>query len=114
MDIENLKEEIRKLEEKGIPVIVEGKKDKRAMESLGLRNILMLDGRPLFDICESIQAKEVAILTDLDTEGRKLYSSIYKTLVRRGIKVDNKLRLMLFKAKLSHIEGLDSYLQKQA
>jgi len=53
------------------------------------------------------------LLTDLDGEGRKLYHKLSRDLQKHGVKVNNKLRELLFKAKLSHIEGLATYLDSQ-
>lgn len=92
--------------------IVEGRKDKRALESLGFRKIITLN-KPLYKIVENIKANEVMILTDLDREGKKLYKQLLQELNRNGIKVDNKLRNWLFKnTKLRQIEGLPKYLNR--
>ncbi len=94
-------------------VLVEGVKDKRALEALGFSHVVPLKNRPLFEIIESVEEREVLILTDLDPEGRKLFSSLSRGLKKRGVKVDNKLRLALMKAGLSHIEGLATFLKNQ-
>ena len=94
-------------------IIVEGKKDKAALESLGIKNIFVLNG-PLYKNIEEISKhKEVVILTDLDKEGRKLFSRLNSRLQERGIKVDNSFREFLFKeTKLRQIEGIDGYFRK--
>lgn len=91
-------------------VIVEGKKDKVSLHSLGVKNVVSLENKPLFRIIEELEAEEVVILTDLDGEGRKLFSRLSHGLQRNGVKVDNKFRKLLFKTDLSHIEGLYTYL----
>jgi len=94
-------------------IIVEGKKDKAALEKFGIKNIFVLNG-PLYKNIEEIseKAKEVVILTDLDKEGRKLFSRFNSRLQERGIKVDNSFREFLFKeTKLRQIEGIDSYIK---
>jgi 5S rRNA maturation endonuclease (ribonuclease M5) len=92
-------------------VIVEGKKDKVALEELGFNNIIILD-KPLYEIIEQVNVKRVILLTDLDKEGRNLYSKLKKELDKRGVVVDNRLRNLLFKTELRQIEGLTSYLKK--
>lgn len=87
-------------------VLVEGIKDKRALESLGFRRVITLKNRPLFEIVESIEEKEIVLLTDLDTEGKKLFSILRKEFQKRGIKVNIKLRLELFKSGYRQIEAL--------
>jgi len=95
-------------------IIVEGIKDKRALNELGITNILTLSRKPLFSVVEDVvkNTTEVAILTDLDEKGKQLYSRLTKDLQRHGIKVDDQLRRLLFKARLSHIEGLNSFISK--
>ena len=53
------------------------------------------------------------ILTDLDKEGKKLFGKLNKELQRRGVKVDNALRLLLFKTGITEIEGLDTYIKNK-
>ena len=97
----------RELEKaKGKLVLVEGIKDKKALESLGFVNVVTLKNRPLFEVVESIGEKEVVVLTDLDREGKKLFSILRKGFQRRGIKVDTKLRVALFKTGVRQIESL--------
>ena len=54
-----------------ILVIVEGKKDRIALQKLGINNIVELSKKPIFQIVEEISSsnEECAILTDLDEKG---------------------------------------------
>jgi 5S rRNA maturation endonuclease (ribonuclease M5) len=93
-------------------IIVEGKKDKISLNRLGITNIRVLK-KPLYKEIEEISKtnKEIIILTDLDKEGKKLYGKLNSRLQDFGVKIDNSFRELLFKnSKLSHIEGLYSYL----
>ena len=58
-------------------VIVEGKKDKSALQKLGVKNIVTLT-KPLYLVIEEVAAMnmDVAILTDLDKEGKALYGKL--------------------------------------
>ena len=108
-EIENF---ISKLRKSNKLIIVEGKKDKSALEKLGLKNIIILN-KPLYRIVEDVKCKECVILTDLDKEGKKIYGKLNSDLQRNGIKVDNTLRNFLFKeTKLRQVEGLYSYISK--
>jgi 5S rRNA maturation endonuclease (ribonuclease M5) len=91
-----------------VPVIVEGQKDKIALEKLGFANIICLHG-PISQFCEDVaqRTKRVCILTDLDREGRKLYSQIKANLERNGVRIDDSLRDKIWKTKITQIEGLD-------
>ncbi len=103
---------ISRLKKSNKLIVVEGKKDKKALETFGIRNIHKLKG-PIYKNIEEIsdKNKEVVILTDLDPEGRKLFSRLNSRLQERGIKVDNSFREFLFKeTKLRQIEGLTHYI----
>ncbi|MBW3019268.1 toprim domain-containing protein [Candidatus Woesearchaeota archaeon] len=109
---EELLDEIAKLKQDKYLIIVEGSKDKIALEKLGLTNIICLSKAPLYQIVEEVvkKAKEVAILTDLDGKGKELYHVLSRDLQNHKVKIDNRLRDKLFMAKISHIEGLATFL----
>lgn len=92
--------------------IVEGKNDKRALERFGFQNVRTLD-RPLYKVVEEIDEEEVIILTDLDSHGKKLYGYFFRECSRRGIKINNRVRQMLFVTELRQIEGLWRYIQRK-
>ena len=90
-------------------VLVEGEKDKIALKKLGVKNAIAIARKPIFEFIEEIaeKNKEVIILTDLDDEGKKLYSKLKNGFQRYGIKVDNKFREELFRnTHISQIEGI--------
>jgi 5S rRNA maturation endonuclease (ribonuclease M5) len=104
---------IEKIRQSEKLIIVEGKKDRIALEKLGIKKIIELNKKPLYFIIEKIvqEYKECIILTDLDKEGKKLYGKLNSALIRYGIKVDNQFRDFLFKnTKLRQIEGLTGYI----
>ena len=104
----------KKLKESNKKIIVEGKKDKAALKRLGIRNIIVLSKKPLFQIIEDIadKEKECIILTDLDKKGKELYGKINSGLQKFGVKVDNSFRIFLYKnTKLRQIEGLFRYIR---
>ena len=97
-----------------ILIIVEGKKDKAALQKLGIKNIIELNKKPLFQIVEDVanSNEECIILTDLDEKGKEIYGKLNSNLQKNGVKVNNKFREFLFKhTKLRQIEGMDSYLE---
>lgn len=102
---------LQQIQELNLPIIVEGRNDKKALQELGLENIFTLN-MPLFKIVERISGKEVVILTDLDKKGKQLYRKIQHDCIHHGIRINNKLRHFLFReTELSHIEGLGTYLK---
>ena len=108
--IQQLYAHLQDIQEKEIPIIVEGWNDKKALQALGLTNIFTLN-MPLFKIVERIPGREVVILTDLDTKGKQLYARIQHDCIHHGIRINNRLRHFLFReTPLSHIEGLPTYL----
>ncbi|HIH24782.1 TPA: hypothetical protein HA251_07150 [Candidatus Woesearchaeota archaeon] len=98
---------------KHFPVLVEGPRDVRSLEKLGFRHIIRLD-KPLYAMVEQLEhEEELLILTDLDDHGRKLYKYFYDEFTRRGVRVNNRLRLLIFQTPVRHIEGLARYLERQ-
>jgi len=102
-------EKLRKLE---AAVIVEGKKDREALEKFKINNIFELSKRPLFAVIEDVSDKydECIILTDLDRQGRELFGKLNSGLIKNGVKVNNTFRNYLFRTKLRQIEGLVGYI----
>ena len=112
--LEELNKFIGKIKNSGILVIVEGKKDRSALGKLGIKNIVELSKKPLFQIVEEIASSndECIILTDLDKKGKEIYGKLNSNLQKHGVKINNKFREFLFKrTKLRQIEGIDSYLE---
>jgi 5S rRNA maturation endonuclease (ribonuclease M5) len=114
---EELVKEIEKVKRDSCLIIVEGKKDKVALEEIGLKNIFVLNetGKSLFIKIEEIvnsadKRTKCVILTDFDKKGKKIYHLVKKELSQNGIKMNNSLRDMLLRAHLSHIEGVSSFL----
>ena len=94
-------------------VIVEGPKDRRSLERLGFLNIVCLD-RPLYQIVEEHEdEEEILVLTDLDPHGRRLYKYFYNEFTRRGVRVNNRLRIMIMQTPVRNIEGLANWLSRQ-
>lgn len=90
-------------------ILVEGRKDKEALEAQGVRNIKTVAQKPLFKTVEELAEakKQVIILTDLDVEGRKYYSYLKHHLQKSGVKVDRKFREFLFKnTNITQIESM--------
>ncbi|MBI2666105.1 toprim domain-containing protein [Candidatus Woesearchaeota archaeon] len=115
MLLDDIFELLEKLRREDIPLLAEGKKDQEAFWKLGFANIIMLEKRALYKVIEQLlndDIKEIAILTDLDKEGKKLYHKLNDECSRKGIRVNNKLRHFLLKeTPLTTMEGLPSYLE---
>ena len=108
-------EHIDKIKQSNQLIIVEGKKDTKALQNFGIKNIIELNKKPLFEIIENISNnnKKCIILTDLDRQGKELYGKLNSGLQQRGVKIDDSFRNFLFKnTKLRQIEGLENYIEK--
>ncbi|MBI2654995.1 toprim domain-containing protein [Candidatus Woesearchaeota archaeon] len=113
MNVEEVKGEFQELVDKikdsSILVIVEGKKDRAALNKIGISNIIELSKKPLYRIVEEVSGsnKECIILTDLDKKGKELYGKLNSDLQKHGVKINNSLRNFLFKnTKIRQIEGI--------
>ena len=103
---------IEELQQEQIPILVEGRNDRKAMLALGLRNIIVLN-KPLYKIVEHLQLMgKVAILTDFDWRGRKLFAQLRHECSTRGITMNNRLRIFLKKeTSVVHMEGLATFVE---
>lgn len=113
-ETEKFRNQIGELRESGILVIVEGKKDRAALNRFGVTNIIELTKKPLYQIVEEVadSGRECIILTDLDKKGKELYSRLSSNLQKHGVKVNNKFREFLFRhTELRQIEGMGTYFQ---
>jgi len=113
----HLKNQIEKY--KSYVILVEGKKDTRALKSAGFEKVYAIHQTSvslrerLEQISTLIEKKDkVCILTDLDKKGKQLYMKIKPVLQELGIKIDSSFRGILIKAQLSHIEGISKFFQK--
>ncbi len=66
-------DEMREYSNKGVPFIVEGKRDKDSLRKLGFNGpIIMISGSKLHEVAEKSRGQEVIVLTDFDEEGERL------------------------------------------
>ncbi len=121
MDLERCVEEVElaldELVEENIstPVIVEGKKDQRALRKLGLTGeiITINKGMSLSDFSDWISERynEVILLSDWDRRGGSLCRRL-KELLKGRVKYDVMFRQRLSKyAMIKKVEGLPSWLE---
>ena len=105
IDADLLEEFINSINE---PVIVEGIKDRKALESLGIGNIVQLhSGNSMLEVVESLQGfKRVVILTDLDQKGKILRKKLLGFMNLYGIQENKKPRELFAQMRLKHVENL--------
>jgi len=82
-------------------IVVEGLKDRKALKSLGVKNIMHLGGRPLADftlhvskslVHNDAECDEVVILTDFDSKGREIAARLGLLFKRHKIRVNSRVR----------------------
>ena len=100
-------------------IIVEGKKDAAALEALGFEHVYMINqtsvsiGERVEQIAARVGKKrKICILTDFDKKGKQLYLLLKKLFQEQGSRLNSSLRGILLRAGVSHIEGLDSFIEK--
>jgi len=111
-ELQELLNHIEKIKQRNIIVIVEGVKDKKALNSFGIKRVKPISRRALYKVVEETAKndKECIILTDLDKTGKRLFKLLNHDLNQNGVRVNKKFREFLFRyTKLRQIEGLRSY-----
>jgi 5S rRNA maturation endonuclease (ribonuclease M5) len=104
--------------ENGALIIVEGKKDLIALETLGIKgNVLCIKSsrKGLVDFLDEIKQNYVIVFLDFDRRGTKLTKDVITYLEAKGI-VINLLYWRsigaLIRRDVKDIEGIPSYLEK--
>ena len=121
---ETLERLLRLLEEldeasRTVPVIVEGRHDRKALEELGVTgNIVVLnDGHSVLHTCEELskQHRTAIIMTDWDHKGGQLSRLLIDALESCDMKFDNDYRASisyLAKKETKDVEGLPAYVSR--
>jgi len=118
--IEQLLQRLAEESAKGIPIIVEGRKDAEALRTLGIEgNMITVKtaGKSRLDVFTEIEntgAKEVILLLDFDRRGREWMRHLREHLEKTRTKGNAAFRAELFKfagRELKDIEGLVSYME---
>ena len=74
-------------------IIVEGKRDKKALEGLGINNIFVISGKPLENFVDNLpKDRKYIILTDFDEEGEHIKTNLSKLLLKNKFVVNEKIR----------------------
>ncbi len=112
--VEDLREESRTA-----PVVVEGKRDREALERLGVRGriIALNSGTSIFGLCEALarEHEEVIVLTDWDRRGGQLARLLREGLVANGVRCDVDLRAQLARLcrkEAKDVEGLAPFVER--
>jgi len=89
-------------------VLVEGKRDKEALEKFEIEPIYPMKGKNFHDIGQELSEKfnGVVILTDLDRTGEEIYKKLTKILEGYGLKVDGSFREDLRRSGIKFVEKI--------
>lgn len=92
------------------PIIVEGKKDVRALESAGITAREFKDSADIeIEKLARAGAERILVLTDKDRRGLLLRDQIMRACERVGITCDRTMRARFFSVtKLRQVEGFDT------
>lgn len=104
--VKEMEEIIKRLREEVI--IVEGKRDKKALEGIGAKKVYCAVGRMDHMYKKVRNEKNVIILADLDRKGHWLAGKMAENLWSMGIKSDVRIRKRLGKIlRIKYFEELD-------
>ena len=117
-DIEKTLKRIVSSSRDGIPIIVEGRRDKEALRRLKIPGIVIClksSGNGFYDFTANFADKrEVIVLTDFDKEGTRLAAKLIDELTHMKVKVDvaiwKKLKA-LCRSEIRAIEELDGLVE---
>jgi len=102
--------ELQELASEGIPILVEGRRDKEALESLGIRGKILefSSQRRRLGFLEGLKDRKVVILTDFDEKGEELASFCSKHLNELGVEpiLEPYQKLKKLKKRFKEVESL--------
>ncbi len=106
---------LRKMEDS--VVLVEGKRDKSALEKLGCTRVITVSGR-IRDVCGTLGGEdEVIIATDLDRRGNEMARMAREELEGCSVSADSETRVLLARIlKIRYFEdakrGFDEFMEE--
>lgn len=116
--IEDLLEQLQEFINKDSIIVVEGKRDIAALNSLGLHGDFRLaTHHSLINFCEDLvkTGKNIVVLTDWDRRGNILASKIVENLQSLGNNPDTRIRdlvISLVQKEIKDVESLPGYVHK--
>ncbi|MFN3598342.1 MAG: toprim domain-containing protein [Aquificaceae bacterium] len=105
-----LREWIKRLREasKSSAVLVEGKRDRRALAKFGIKNLFTLEGKRFSDLPDFLEGyREVILLFDLDKHGERINQKVKTLLGSQGYILIEEFREELRKIGILYVEDID-------
>lgn len=106
-------EELKYYGEQGVPILIEGKKDEKALRELGIEgDFIKVSGSPLnlFEIAEiaAESSPKVIILTDFDKKGNQLAKRLSQDIQSLGSHPDTQIRRKIMGMTRKYIKDIQS------
>jgi len=102
----------------GATILVEGKRDREALDSLGIKGeIILTSQKTLFNLCEELARSgcDVIILSDWDERGDEVARQVETFLEADGIRPDTMIReriIPLVRKEIKDVENLHKYMER--
>ena len=115
--IEELIDELKDRALCGAVVLVEGRRDREALEKLGIAGeVVMTSQQSLLNMAEGLARtkKDIIVLTDWDERGEEVARQLSLYLEADGVKADNSIRCSLrglLKKEITEVENLYVYVE---
>ncbi|MEM2934367.1 MAG: DNA primase [Methanocellales archaeon] len=116
--IELLMKELKEASKKGAIILVEGRKDERALRDLGIQGeVIFASHYPLLQLSDQVanDGAEIVLLTDWDRKGDLLAEKISTYLLALGRNANLRIRTKLgdlIKKDVRGVENLPSYIAR--
>ena len=109
-----LKRALEELNEKDAVIIVEGKKDRNALQRIGVRGRIELVNRSPEELSRRMSGeKEAILLTDFDTTGEEICRRMQESLFSYNIKADVDLRKKFHRIlRVRNFEKIDKQIEE--
>jgi 5S rRNA maturation endonuclease (ribonuclease M5) len=117
-ELEELISSLLEASSEGTAIIVEGRRDERALRSLGLRGpVILASRRSALALAEeaSRSYKKIILLTDWDEKGDEMARGLDLYLRSAGLHADLDIRSKLkrlVKKEIKDVESLDLYVER--
>ncbi len=89
-------------------VLVEGKRDRQALQRFGIKNIFTLEGKRFADLPDLLEGFErVVLLFDLDKHGERINTKVKEILKKQGYILIEDFREELRGRGIIYVEDID-------
>ena len=89
-------------------VLVEGKRDKRALQKYGIKNVITLEGKRFTELPDLLEGfSRVILLFDLDKHGERIKEKVKEILTKQGYILIEDFREELRHMGINFVEDID-------